>query len=140
MAADVVPALTGYRRRCTGDAAGPAVLPAWRAADDTERLDGANGLLLSPHVDHLFDEGYIMFSPSQSLVIVPEVREKLLDAWGIDAITSVGESSREQSAYLDYHRANVFKSALLECSKSATDFATSANACPPTDDAGNISQ
>jgi hypothetical protein len=32
---------------------------------DTARLDGTNGLLLSPHIDHLFDEGYITFSGSQ---------------------------------------------------------------------------
>lgn len=85
----------------------------WRDATDAERLDGSNGLLLSPHVDHLFDEGYITFSASQSLIIVPEVRDKLLDAWGIDAGVRVGEFSREQNAYLDYHRANVFKHALL---------------------------
>jgi hypothetical protein len=85
----------------------------WRDATDTERLDGANGLLLSPHIDHLFDEGYITFSTSQELVIVPEVRDKLLDAWGIDAGVRVGEFSREQGAYLDYHRANVFKHQLV---------------------------
>src|SRR5262249_61429061 len=86
----------------------------WREATDAERLDGSNGLLLSPHIDHLFDEGYITFSGSQKLVIVPEVRDKLLDAWGIDAGVRVGEFTREQNAYLDYHRANVFKHALLE--------------------------
>jgi putative restriction endonuclease len=86
----------------------------WREASDTERLDGANGLLLSPHIDHLFDEGYITFSNNQALVIVPEVRDKLLDAWGIDAGVHVGEFSREQNAYLDYHRVNVFKNRLLE--------------------------
>jgi putative restriction endonuclease len=86
----------------------------WRDATDVERLDGANGLLLSPHIDHLFDEGYITFSSSQELVVVPEVRDKLLDAWGIDAGVRVGEFSREQSGYLEYHRANVFKNALLE--------------------------
>ena len=53
------------------------------------------------------------FSPRQTLVIVPEVRDKLLDAWGIDASVRVGEFGREQSAYLDYHRANVFRSDLL---------------------------
>jgi hypothetical protein len=42
------------------------------------------------------------------------VRDKLLDAWGIDAGVRVGEFSREQNAYLDYHRSNVFKTALLE--------------------------
>jgi hypothetical protein len=86
----------------------------WRDASDAERLDGANGLLLSPHIDHLFDEGYITFSSGQELVVVPEVRDKLLDAWGIDAGVRVGDFSREQSAYLDYHRVNVFKHALME--------------------------
>jgi putative restriction endonuclease len=81
----------------------------WRDASDAERLDGANGLLLSPHVDHLFDQGYITFSPAQRLVIVPEVRDALLDAWGIDEGVNLGEFSREQAAYLDYHRSNVFK-------------------------------
>lgn len=85
----------------------------WRDATDAERLDGANGLLLSPHIDHLFDEGYITFSRGQELVIVPEVREKLLDAWGIDAGVRVGEFTGEQNAYLEYHRVNVFKHALL---------------------------
>jgi hypothetical protein len=86
----------------------------WRDATDTERLDGANGLLLSPHIDHLFDEGYITFSSSQRLLLVPEVRVKLLDAWGIDAGVRVGEFSREQNAFLEYHRVNVFKHTLLE--------------------------
>jgi hypothetical protein len=47
------------------------------------------------------------------LVIVPEVRDKLLDAWGIDAGVRVGDFTREQNAYLDYHRANVFKHTLI---------------------------
>jgi hypothetical protein len=85
----------------------------WREATDAERLDGANGLLLSPHIDHLFDEGYITFSVSQELVLVPEVRYKLLDAWGIDAGVRVGDFTREQSAYLDYHRSNIFRKELL---------------------------
>jgi len=41
----------------------------------------------------------ITFSSSQELVIVPEVRDKLLDAWGIDAGVRVGEFTREQNAY-----------------------------------------
>ena len=86
----------------------------WRDASDAERLDGSNGLLLSPHIDHLFDEGYITFSGNQELVIVPEVRDKLLDAWGIDAGVRVGEFTREQNAYLEYHRTSVFKHALLD--------------------------
>jgi hypothetical protein len=85
----------------------------WRDSTDAERLDGANGLLLSPHIDHLFDEGYITFSNNQELVIVPEVRDKLLDAWGIDAGVRVGDFSMQQNAFLEYHRVNVFKRDLL---------------------------
>lgn len=85
----------------------------WRHSTDAERLDGANGLLLSPHIDHLFDQGYLTFSPDQHLVILPEVREKLVDAWGLDVDVRIAAFSREQNAYLDYHRANVFKRELL---------------------------
>jgi hypothetical protein len=82
----------------------PDIKP-WRDATDAERLDGSNGLLLSPHIDHLFDEGYITFFASQSLIIIPEVRDTLLDAWGIDAGVRVGEFSREQNAYAIIARA-----------------------------------
>jgi putative restriction endonuclease len=82
----------------------------WREATNAERLDGANGLLLSPHIDHLFDQGYISFSNSEELLVVPAVRTDLLDKWGIDAGIRVGEFNRKQQAFLDYHRANVFKS------------------------------
>ena len=85
----------------------------WSQSSDAERLDGSNGLLLSPHIDHLFVRGYITFSRSQELIVVPEVRVKLLDAWGIDAGVRVGEFSRDQGAYLDYHRTNVFRRELL---------------------------
>jgi hypothetical protein len=81
----------------------------WRDATNPERLNGSNGLLLSPHIDHLFDQGYISFSNNEELLIVPAVRVSLLDKWGIDAGTRVGEFNREQQAFLDYHRATVFK-------------------------------
>jgi hypothetical protein len=80
----------------------------WRDATDNERLDGSNGFVLSPHIDHLFDQGYLTFSPGQQLLVVPEVRDRLVDAWGIHTDVDVGPFTREQSAYLDYHRANVF--------------------------------
>jgi predicted restriction endonuclease len=80
----------------------------WRDASNAERLDGQNGLLLSPHIDHLFDQGYVSFSSAEQLLVVPEVRASLLGKWGIDAGTRVGTFTREQQAFLEYHRANVF--------------------------------
>jgi len=81
----------------------------WRDANDQERLNGQNGLLLSPHIDHLFDEGYATFSATEQLIVVPEVKADLLDKWGIDAGINVGRFSRDQHAFLDYHRTNVYK-------------------------------
>src|SRR5207237_10324613 len=62
----------------------------WRDATNAERLNGSNGLLLSPHIDHLFDQGYISFSNSEELLVVPDVRRGLLDAWCIDAGAKIG--------------------------------------------------
>jgi hypothetical protein len=81
----------------------------WREADDHERLSGKNGLLLSPHVDHLFDQGYVSFSNTEQLLIVPEVRHAVLDRWGIDDGARVGTFDRDQQAFLEYHRVNVFR-------------------------------
>jgi putative restriction endonuclease len=80
----------------------------WRDSNNTERLHRANGLLLSPHVDHLFDQGYISFSNDERLLVVPEVRRGLLDAWGIDAGARIGMFNAEQRQFLEYHRINVF--------------------------------
>jgi hypothetical protein len=81
----------------------------WRDADNNERLSGKNGLLLSPHIDHLFDQGYISFSNAEELLVVPDARDEVLDRWGIDTGTRVGIFDRDQQAFLDYHRVNVFK-------------------------------
>ena len=34
----------------------------WRDSDNAERLDGENGLLLTPSIDHLFDRGFLSFT------------------------------------------------------------------------------
>jgi predicted restriction endonuclease len=33
----------------------------WAISNDREKLDGCNGLLFSPHIDRLFDRGFISF-------------------------------------------------------------------------------
>jgi putative restriction endonuclease len=81
----------------------------WRDADNTERLNGKNELLLSPHVDHLFDQGYISFSTTEQLLVVPDARRDVLDKWGIDVGVRVGTFDCDQQAFLEYHRVNVFR-------------------------------
>lgn len=81
----------------------------WRHSDNFEKLDGHNGLLLSPHVDHLFDKGYISFEDSGHLLVSRELNPSVLEKWRITEETNVGPFSPQQSGYLDYHRSHMFQ-------------------------------
>lgn len=81
----------------------------WRAASDFEKLDGNNGLLLSPHVDHLFDRGFISASEDGSLLVSKRLESDTLDRWGIDPGANLGEFRPQQRPYLEFHRKFVFK-------------------------------
>ena len=81
----------------------------WCVCDDAEKLDGFNGLLLSPHIDHLFGRGYLSFSNEGDLMIAKELNPVVLERWGIRVPRNVGTFRPEQHRYLEYHRANVFE-------------------------------
>ena len=81
----------------------------WAKCADNERLDGCNGLLLSPHIDPLFDRGYISFDDEGNLMRSSEVDPSVFVAWGIADDTNVGQFSPSQTVYLAYHRKRVFK-------------------------------
>jgi putative restriction endonuclease len=81
----------------------------WRASTDFEKLDGNNGLLLSPHVDHLFDRGFISAKNDGTLLASSLVGDDTLDRWGIDPSTGFGTFRPEQIPYLEFHRKYVFK-------------------------------
>ncbi|WP_221899471.1 HNH endonuclease [Pseudomonas sediminis] len=80
----------------------------WRESDNVERLDGRNGLMLAPHVDKLFDRGWISFENNGDL-IVTEGASSILEAWKIDPTLNVGAFSREQTVYLEHHRNFILK-------------------------------
>lgn len=81
----------------------------WRDSTDAEKLDGNNGLLLSPHIDRLFDKGFISFSDDGRLLVSPNLALEVLMAWHITADLDVGAFNAGQRAYLAYHRENVFR-------------------------------
>lgn len=81
----------------------------WRDCSDAEKLDGNNGLLLSPHIDHLFDKGYISFSDAGDLLLSSTLEESVLTAWHLNNGINVGSFNARQRLYLAYHRANIFK-------------------------------
>ena len=80
----------------------------WSKSDDREKIDGFNGLLLAPHVDHLFDKGHITFESKGAMVLSPILDTEILDRWGIPQVLNVGSFSSEQSEYLIYHQDSVF--------------------------------
>lgn len=81
----------------------------WRDSNNEERLDGSNGLLLSPHVDRLFDRGWISFNDDGTLLISNNDTNNVMVSWGLSGNINAGSFSDKQKSYLAYHRANVFK-------------------------------
>lgn len=76
----------------------------WRDSTDEEKLNGCNGLLLAPHVDHLFDKGAISFADNGDLLVSPLLDSSILAAWSIPAALNVGPFNSEQAKFLLYHR------------------------------------
>ena len=85
----------------------------WRDSSNDQRLDGENGLLLTPTVDHLFDKGFISFEDSGQLIVSPVADPKSLKRMGIDPgrRMNVGAFSQGQRHYLEFHRDNVLRMA-----------------------------
>jgi len=81
----------------------------WRDSNNAERLDGENGLLLTPSIDHLFDRGFIGFEDSGRLIISPVADRASLNRMGVETreLVNVGHFSSGQRRYLDFHRNNV---------------------------------
>jgi len=84
----------------------------WSMSDDREKLDGNNGLLLAPHVDKLFDQGWITFWADGSIHIANSEIAKILNSWNISINTNAGEFNANQLYYLEFHRENVFRGSL----------------------------
>ena len=82
----------------------------WRDANNQERLDGENGLLLTPDADHLFDRGFVSFDDNGDVLWSPVVHVPSLLRMGLDpaSIKNVGRFSEGQRSYLAFHRDSVF--------------------------------
>jgi putative restriction endonuclease len=103
------------RCRITG-VSNPAFLQAchlkpWRNATDHERLDGANGLVLTPTMRHLVGGGFLGFHEDGELLISPIADRESLQLAGVPLVnrTLTGEFTDEQRGYLQYHRAEIFR-------------------------------
>ena len=81
----------------------------WRDASNEERLNGENGLLLTPSIDHLFDRGFIGFDDSGGLIISPVAHKPSLQKMGVETTRpiNVGHFTEGQRRFLQFHRNSV---------------------------------
>jgi hypothetical protein len=84
----------------------------WKTSDNTERLDGNNGLFLSPHIDRLFDSGFITFTAIGEMLVSPLLDEEVLPKWQIDPNKKYGKFNSEQAFFLEFHNRVTFQQAL----------------------------
>lgn len=86
------------------------IRPWAQCESDEQRLDVFNGLLLAPHLDALFDGGWIGFEADGSLRISPRLDGRARGLLGLD---SEGLRLRwveaEHGVYLAYHRTVVWQ-------------------------------
>jgi putative restriction endonuclease len=82
----------------------------WRESSDSERLCGANGLLLTPSIDHLFDRGFVSFDDNGIVLVSPIADPESLPRMGVrlDRPIFSGTFNGDQRHFLEYHRRNVF--------------------------------
>lgn len=85
------------------------IKPWAKCESDDERLDVFNGLLLAPHIDALFDGGWISFSGeghvliSDSLSFAARQRLGVSNEWGIRDLRDAHQQ------YLKFHREGEFR-------------------------------
>lgn len=97
---------------------GLAVVPLLRAShikpwskcdSDDERLDVFNGLLLAPHLDALFDGGWISFSATGDILISKQLAHVDRTKLGLTLDLRLNGLSHAHQGYLEFHRANELK-------------------------------
>lgn len=82
----------------------------WRDSSNEERLDGENGLLLTPDVDLLFDRGFISFKDNGDVLVSPVADRAEMAKMGLadHMLNNVGAFTVKQRNYLEFHRDMVF--------------------------------
>lgn len=76
----------------------------WRDSSNAERINGLNGMMLSPHIDALFDKTFISFENDGRMLIHKSLPSDVLERWSIRRDTHIGQFHPKQFAFLAHHR------------------------------------
>jgi hypothetical protein len=82
----------------------------WASCDsDDERLDVFNGLLLAPHVDALFDGGWITFTDDGRVLVSDALHGEAQARLSVSAQWCAKPLRAEHWQYLAFHRLHLFR-------------------------------
>ena len=76
---------------------------------DAERLDIFNGLLLAPHLDAVFDSGFITVDEDGTVLLSGALRSDARVSLGLDRSLKIGGLHRAHERYLPWHRSRIFR-------------------------------
>lgn len=81
----------------------------WKEAENEERLDVNNGILLSPVYDALFDRHLISFENSGKIILADQIEPDSYKKIGVTGRESIQKFNYDNHYYLEHHR-NFFQS------------------------------
>jgi hypothetical protein len=79
-------------------------IKAWKDSSNFERLDGNNGIMLSPHVDAMFDQGLMSFEDNGRAIYRNDLKKEILEKWAIAPSHAATPFQPSQRPYLKLHR------------------------------------
>jgi hypothetical protein len=94
-------AVTSYSR---SDVLIASHIVPWKNANNEERLDVANGILLSPTYDALFDRNLISFENNGKIILSNTFSQTKYDQLGVTGKEQIHQFSADNYNYLDRHR------------------------------------
>jgi len=87
------------------------IKPWAKCQSDDERLDVFNGLLLAPHIDALFDGGWISFSDQGDLLVSEALPHAAKAHLGVSPGWTIHNLKPAHVPYLTFHRAHELRKA-----------------------------
>lgn len=82
----------------------------WASCEqDDERLDVFNGLLLAPHLDAMFDAGWMTVALDGTVEIAADLSTPAREALGVSQPLKVHRIRPEHSPYLAFHHRHVYR-------------------------------
>ena len=76
---------------------------------DAERLDVFNGLLLAPHLDAVFDSGFITVAEDGTVLISDALPSSARSTLRLDRLLNVHGLHHAHERYMSWHRSKVFR-------------------------------